>query len=154
MKNLVEWSDDLSVGIEEIDEQHKILVSLLNRLHENIVKGTDLNEVSLVLKELAQYTVIHFAVEESLMRIFDFPEYEAHKKHHEELTVQVIELQKKVDSGEKAISMEVLHFLRHWLTYHILGDDKKYTPFFLKHGLKSQWSQRSWMGKIWNNVFH
>jgi hemerythrin len=98
--------------------------------------------------------VIHFAVEESLMRIFNYPDYEAHKKHHEELTSQVVELQRKVAAHEEAISMEVLHFLRHWLTYHILGDDKKYGPFLIERGLHASWSERSWMGKIWSHLKH
>ncbi|OUD12891.1 bacteriohemerythrin [Thioflexithrix psekupsensis] len=154
MKNLVEWTEELSVGIQEIDEQHKILVSLLNRMHEGIIMGQDKQVINGILNELAQYTVIHFAVEESLMRIFDYPEYDLHKKHHEELTHQVIELQAKLKIDQDAISMEVLHFLRHWLTYHILGDDKKYGPFLLDRGLQGSWSQRSWMGKIWSHLRH
>jgi hemerythrin len=148
MKPLIEWVDDLSVGIQEIDEQHKVLVGLVNRMYEAIVKRTDKQEISSILDELAQYTVIHFAVEESLMRIFDYQEYELHKKHHEELTIQVVELQRKLGKGESAISIEVLHFLRHWVTYHILQDDKKYSPFFLSKGLKSSWA-KTWVGKIW-----
>lgn len=154
MKNLVEWTEELSVGIQEIDEQHKILVGLLNRMHEAIVTGKDLQVINSILNELAQYTVVHFAVEESLMRIFNYPDYVAHKQHHEELTAQVVGLQRKVATGEEEISMEVLHFLRHWLTYHILGDDKKYGPFFLERGLQQSWAERTWMGKIWSHLHH
>ncbi|ALG68006.1 bacteriohemerythrin [Beggiatoa leptomitoformis] len=152
MKPLVEWTDELSVGVQEIDEQHKILVGLVNRMYEAIVKRTDKDEIKRVLDELAQYTVIHFAVEESLMRIFDYPEYENHKKHHEELTKQVFDLQKKVATGEGTVSIEVLHFLRHWLTHHILQDDKKYGPFLLGKGLKPSWSEKTWVGKIWEYI--
>ncbi|EIJ41587.1 hemerythrin-like metal-binding domain-containing protein [Beggiatoa alba B18LD] len=152
MKPLVEWTDELSVGVQEIDEQHKILVGLVNRMYESIVKRTDQAEIKRVLDELAQYTVIHFAVEESLMRIFDYPDYEIHKKHHEELTKQVVDLQKRVTKGEGTVSIEVLHFLRHWLTHHILQDDKRYGPFLLGKGLKSAWTEKSWVGKIWEYV--
>jgi len=154
MKKLVEWSDELSVGIEEIDEQHKILVNLLNRLHEAIITKHEADVIKEVLNGLTQYTIIHFAVEESLMRIFDFPGYEAHKRHHEELTKQVIDLKQKIDSGEAEVSMDVLHFLRGWLTNHIMREDKGYSPYFLKRGLKQSWSQRSWVGKIWDSVHH
>lgn len=153
MKNYIDWSDELSVGIEEIDEQHKILVGLLNRLYEAIIKKTDKDEMTVILNELAQYTVIHFAVEESLMRIFDYPQYDDHKKHHQELTKQVVDLQRKFVQGKVSISMEVLHFLRHWLTEHIMGDDKRYGPYMVERGLQQNWGKRSsWVGKIWDSM--
>jgi len=155
VKNLIEWSDEeLSVGVQEIDEQHKILVELINRMYKAIITRNDKDELAAILNELAQYTVIHFAVEESLMRIFDYPDYEDHKQHHHELTQQVVELQTKVKAGESKISMEVLNFLRHWLTHHIQGEDKRYGPFLLERGLKGVWAKRSWAGKIWNAVHH
>ncbi len=150
LKALVHWEERLSVGIEEIDQQHKILVELINRLYTAIVTNTTDQEINSILNELVQYTVIHFSVEESLMRIFNYPEYDAHKRHHEDLTKQVLEIQKKVISGEKKIDLELLNFLRAWLTNHIMGEDKLYTPFFLDKGMHSEWSEKtSWKGKIW-----
>jgi hemerythrin len=150
MKNLIDWTNDLSVGIEEIDEQHKILVSLVNRLYQGIIHQTDVVVLQEILNELVQYTVVHFSVEESLMRIFDYSGYEEHKQYHQELTKQVKDLNEKFKSGKATISMELLSFLRKWLTNHIMVEDKKYIPFFLDRGLKKSWAKRSWMGKIWN----
>ncbi len=150
MKNLIDWTNDLSVGIEEIDEQHKILVSLVNRLYQGIIHQTDVTVLQEVLNELVQYTIVHFSVEESLMRIFDYPSYEEHKQYHLELTQQVKNFSGKFKSGKATISMELLSFLRKWLTNHIMVEDKKYTPFFLDRGLKKSWAKRSWIGKIWN----
>jgi len=149
VKKLVEWTDDLSVGLQEIDEQHKILVSLVNRLYEAIITNREHELIATILNELVDYTIIHFAVEESLMRIFDYPQYEQHKYHHEELSKQVIELQKKVIEGEAEISMDVLNFLRAWLTNHIMIEDKHYGPFLVKQGLKTSWTKRTF-GKIWS----
>lgn len=152
VRNLIEWTDKLSVGIEEIDEQHKVLVALLNRLHAAIIQRNDTEVLEEILDELAQYTVIHFSVEESLMRIFNYPDYEEHKQHHKDLTLQVVELKEKIRKEKLSISIEVLMFLRHWLTHHILVDDKKYEPFFIERGLHQSWSERSWAGKIWDNL--
>ncbi len=153
MKKYMEWTDELSVGIQEIDEQHQILVNLINMLYEAIIKRTDAKEVETILAELLQYTVIHFSVEESLMRIFDYPNYEDHKKTHQKLTSQVIELQNKFKNTQVSISVEVLHFLRHWLADHIMGDDKKYVPYLVQKGLQTTWAkQRSWTGKIWSFI--
>lgn len=149
LKNLVDWTDDLSVGLQEIDEQHKILVGLVNRLYEAIVTNHEHQAVANILNELVDYTIIHFAVEESLMRIFDYPQYEEHKRHHEELSTQVLELQDKFSSGQGEIGMDVLNFLRAWLTNHIMIEDKHYGPFLINQGLKSSWTKRTF-GKIWN----
>lgn len=152
MKNFIEWTKELSVDIQELDEQHKVLVDILNRLHEAIITRTDTDIIDDIFNELVQYTIVHFAVEESLMRIFNYPFYENHKKHHEQLTKQVIDLQKKAKNGDMTASMSLWTFLRKWLTHHILVEDKKYSLFFLKCGLKQHWAERSWTGKIWDYI--
>lgn len=80
MSEFIVWSDELSVGIEEIDEQHKVLVNLINRMHNAIAEKHGSEVVSGILAELVDYTKIHFAVEESLLRILGYPGYEEHKR--------------------------------------------------------------------------
>ncbi len=154
VKPLVEWNDKLSVGIEEIDEQHKVLVKLLNNLYAAIVQKQDADMIDKIIAELVQYTVIHFAVEESLMRIFDYPQYEEHKKHHKSLSSQVLDIQQKVKNREATVSMDLLNFLRSWLTNHIMIEDKHYSPYFIERGLKATWSSRGWTGKVWDFMHH
>ncbi len=139
---LLEWSDALSVGIEEIDAQHKVLIDLLNELHTAVLDHHGSAECRVVLDRLAEYTRVHFAVEESLMRIFAYPDYEAHRHEHEMLTAQVVELQKKLDSGKTAITFELLHFLRGWLAGHILQSDKHYGPYFIARGIETRLSAK------------
>jgi hemerythrin len=151
-KPFVEWSNELSVGIEEIDEQHKILVNLINRLFdETIVHQAKSSVTEEILHELVEYTVIHFAVEESLFRIFHYPGTEAHTRHHDELKAQVLDLQKKIKLREATLNTEILIFLKKWLEHHILHEDKLYGPFFLSQGVKSSWAERSWLGRIWRS---
>ncbi len=154
IKPLVEWNEKLSVGIEEIDEQHKVLVKLLNDLYGAIIQKNDAVVIDNILAELVQYTVVHFAVEESLMRIFDYPQYDEHRKHHLALTTQVLDIQKKVKAREETVSMDLLNFLRSWLTNHIMIEDKHYGPYFLQRGLKGAWSTRGWAGKVWEFMHH
>ena len=151
-KSFVEWTDELSVGIEEIDEQHKLLVNLINRLFEQtVVHKADNNSQIMeeILHELVEYTVIHFAVEESLFRIFHYPDTELHTKHHDDLKAQVVEIQEKVKKGEVTINVELLMFLKRWLEHHILYEDKLYGPFLLEQGVKKSWAEKSWLGRIW-----
>lgn len=146
---VVEWNDELSVGIQEIDEQHKILVNLLNDLNIAITEHHGTQESQRILAELIDYTRIHFAVEESLMRILDYPNYEIHKEHHELLIQQIHQLNDKLTNDHKAISFELLHFLKKWLTKHIMEEDKEYTPFLLSKGVKASYEKKSWMSRLW-----
>jgi hemerythrin len=149
-KPFAEWSDELSVGIEEIDTQHKILVGLVNRLFdETIVHQAGPEVLNEILHELIEYTIIHFAVEESLFRIFDYPHTETHTKHHNELKAQVLELQDKLKRGEAKLNTELLLFLKKWLQHHILEEDKLYGPFLVQQGVKSTSPKSSWLSRLW-----
>lgn len=145
---LIEWSDDLSVGIQEIDEQHKVLVGLVNEMHQAIREHHGSETAKQILERLGDDTRIHFAVEESLMRIFGYPGYDGHKKQHEELIGQFRQYQAKVQSGTAKISFEPLHFLKLWLAQHILESDKAYAPHMLKLGAKAKSGQSSWFSRL------
>jgi len=148
--DFIEWSDKISVGIQEIDEQHQKLVALINRLYEAMTQGEDKVAVAKeVLNELVQYTVIHFAVEECLFRIFEYPDYAEHCDMHEDLRNQVHEINLKVQSGERLITPELLFFLRKWITNHIMVEDKKYGPFLLKKGMKKSLGSKFGLSKLW-----
>jgi len=149
MAKFVEWSDVLSVGIEEIDAQHKVLVGLVNEMHEAIRLHHANEVVHGILNKLAEYTRIHFAVEESLMRILDYPDYEVHKAQHEELIRSVVDLQEKVASGKASVGFELMHFLKVWLTKHIIESDKEYGTHFLSSGAKPKLKKTSWISRLW-----
>jgi hemerythrin len=149
MGKFIEWTNALSVGIEEIDEQHKVLVDLVNEMHDAIHQRHGSDAVKSILKDLAEYTRIHFAVEESLMRILNYPSYEEHKEIHEELLQSVVELQDKVDHGKTSIGFELMHFLKTWLTRHIMEEDMQYSGFFIKAGAQPKLSKKSWIRRLW-----
>ncbi|MFZ2726672.1 MAG: bacteriohemerythrin [Methylococcaceae bacterium] len=152
IKHFAEWTDELSVGIEEIDAQHKVLVGLVNRLYEETIAHQGNSAVlDEILNQLVEYTIIHFAVEESLFRIFDYPAAETHTHHHEDLKKQVLELQRKVKHGEATVNTELLLFLKRWLQNHIIVEDKLYGPFLIAQGVKSHSPKStSWLGRLWH----
>lgn len=152
MSKFVEWSNDLSVGIEEIDAQHKVLVDLLNQMHEAIQQRHATQVTSSIIDQLGEYTRVHFAVEESLMRILHYPEYERHKEEHEQLIEQLSELRAKLDTGKSSISFELAHFMRTWLTQHIMESDKRYTSHFLAQGIRPELSDGSWAKRFWHSL--
>ena len=81
----IKWSDEYSVGVKQIDDQHKNLVDLINRLFDAMSLGKGKEVLGGVFDELKKYTIIHFQTEERLMVVYGYPDYEAHKKSHEDL---------------------------------------------------------------------
>jgi len=123
------WTDQYKLNIKEIDEQHKYLFNLLNRLYDSVVEGDERSTLDNVLAELIDYTVYHFNTEEKMLEEQNYPELDIQKQEHNELTGQVIELQTKFRDGSATISFEVLDFLSNWLTTHTMGSDQKYSAF-------------------------
>ena len=156
---LFAWSDSYTVGIQEVDEQHQVLVSLLNQLHIAIIEHHGKATSREILDRLAEYTRTHFLLEESLMRLTHYPGFDIHKQQHEELIKQVQDLQHKLDEEKVAITFELLHFLKNWLAQHINESDKRFGAHFKTAGLGqyATWStevettmkKKKWWWKFW-----
>ena len=132
---LIQWNNELSVGINSIDEQHKILVNMINALNEAMISGQTKQILAEILDGLAAYTVNHFAYEEDLFAQYGYPQSQAHINEHHSLTEQVKNLQSKMDNGDFMISVEVMVFLKGWLINHILKTDKAYAEFLKDKGV-------------------
>ena len=83
-----------------------------------------------ILGSLIDYTKYHFGTEEKLMQAHSYQSYIIHKKAHDDLTRHAIDLQKKFEGGNLIITIEVMNFLKDWVSRHILSTDKQYAPFF------------------------
>lgn len=118
------WSESLAVGNTFIDNDHKKLIDMVNRLHQLMQEGKGKEVLDKVLHNLITYTQEHFRREEDLMRNIRFAGFLQHKEEHEKLLGQVLELQQKFDSGAATLSIQVLHFLRDWLVHHIGESDQ------------------------------
>jgi hemerythrin len=128
--SFIKWTDELSVGVESLDADHKILISLLNQLDDAVHGGEPRETVERVLDALVEYTDYHFRREEALMRAVSYPEYDAHVRTHSTLRAQVTDIRERYRRNPESIhAREVLSFLRNWLSAHILGRDHRYMPF-------------------------
>jgi len=132
---LFNWSNQYSVNIKQIDEQHKILIGIINELHDGMKAGRGKEVMGPLINKLVDYTVFHFSFEEKLFTSNGYPEASSHKNTHAALVKKVNELKKDYDSGKAILSMEVMNFLKEWLSGHILGTDKKYSSFLNSKGV-------------------
>lgn len=141
---IVTWSDEYSVDIQEIDEQHKVLVGLINELYGALCHKDNYDEVRHVLDELMNYTRVHFAVEECLLRLFEYPKYDAHKDIHDSIINKLDQLYAQFKGGDNKVGMELLLFLKDWLMDHINREDKRYSVHLQKQGVKRHWIKKFW----------
>lgn len=131
-----QWNDQLSVKIAQIDMQHKKLVDMVNEMFEAMQAGKGKDVLGKILAELIQYTRTHFATEERLMQTHGYQDFAAHKKEHDDLAKQVLDLESKFKAGEPVMSSSVGTFLKGWLVNHIKGTDMKYAPFLNSKGVR------------------
>lgn len=131
----IDWDEKYSVDVQEIDDQHKKLFSLFNKLQDLMIKGKKKTELEQVLAELIDYTVIHFATEEKLMHQFSYIGYVEHKRTHDNLLAEAKELQENFIKDSIILAEDLSVFLTDWLTDHILDVDKKYAPLFKSKGV-------------------
>ena len=126
----MDWVDEFSVGVEEIDRDHKKLLELLNELHDAVQAGEGREVLGKVLEGLTLYVSYHFSREEVLFLRTDYPDYEKHRKQHLALANTVEEVYEDFHSGmADTLPHQVLDFLKNWLNDHILRADKAFGAY-------------------------
>ena len=122
MKDIV-WDEILSVGVDEIDEDHRKLVNIFNILNHSVIAEESSDYLAATLAELINCTVWHFSHEERLMLKHRYEGIEEHKAEHRELIKSAKELQQEILQADKPVVDEHIEFLERWLTEHILTAD-------------------------------
>lgn len=132
----IPWTNELSVGVKEIDEQHKIFLNILNELCDILANAKPIPEIVDILRQLTAYANFHFATEEKYFDKFHYELAAEHKEEHKKLLARVMEFNKRFEIEGEAILPELLDFLEDWLVDHLSEQDKKYMKCFSEHGLK------------------
>jgi hemerythrin len=130
------WSDEYSVQVTEMDDQHKVLFDLINQLHQAMMNGKGNDTLAPVLHGLKEYALSHFTAEEKYMDMIRFSGLAEQKKEHQGFILKVEEYERQLTEGKLGLSINVLTFLRDWLIQHIRVSDKKYAEAFHHHGIR------------------
>jgi len=133
---LLNWNDNLSVGISSIDKQHQKLIELYNNFYESIINRDTKEKMTEVVKGLKDYTVYHFKDEEAVMKRHNYPGYKLQKEDHDKFIKAVLDLEERYKNGKMILSIEIINFIRDWIANHILNIDKQYTTFLQQKGVK------------------
>ncbi len=139
----IKWQQAFETGISQVDEQHKKLVEMINRLDASLHHGVGnvTEQVGKVLISLVDYTKYHFDTEEKIMKEIGFEFYQQHFTMHEELRHQIVSILKRLKEGETVGVYEMLSFLSEWLVSHILEEDRKIGKAYAQVHLQTEKAQ-------------
>ncbi len=132
----LEWTPEMSVGVDSIDKDHQHLVGILNRLGTALRENKDQQMLGDILNDLISYTSYHFKREEELFAQTAYPAAAAHIKEHYELTRRTNELQAEYRFGAtQELAAKVLAFVTSWFMNHVIVSDKKFSEHFKSCGI-------------------
>ncbi|MBV2136661.1 MAG: bacteriohemerythrin [Candidatus Thiodiazotropha sp. (ex Ctena orbiculata)] len=129
------WDAKFSIGITEIDRQHKALMDMANELKFELDGKRSIKTARRILKGLIDYTATHFSYEEQLMDQTRYGEAEVHKELHRKLVDDVMKYNERIDQGDEKVLGELMAFIKGWLIEHIQKTDKKLGAHLQQTGL-------------------
>ena len=128
----VQWSSRFELGVPFIDADHKVLVGLLNRMHDASRASGDLTDLGGILSALVDYTRYHFAREERAQESSGYPDIDEHREQHARLAIEARRLFEAYRRDPGGIDIgDLLDFLSDWLMDHILLHDMAIKPYLL-----------------------
>ena len=135
----IEWLEQLSVGVAEIDQQHKRLFDKINAFLTACEEGREAEEVSRLFWFLDAYVATHFADEERLQQRLGFPDYLKHRAQHQVFTAKIAELKERLDSEGPTVALvtSVGLLMTGWLIEHISFMDRAIGKFVKERQMRS-----------------
>ncbi|MEF2144644.1 MAG: bacteriohemerythrin [Desulfovibrionaceae bacterium] len=127
MSPIIQWSEDMAIGVRAIDEQHKQFVMLIDRAYQASLEGSSPERVRLMIQDMKEYALGHFEVEEGSMIDSSYPGLEEHRAGHQEFLRRTAELESSRATPESML--DVFLFLADWLRTHILREDLKFGDY-------------------------
>ncbi|MHC4648653.1 MAG: bacteriohemerythrin [Planctomycetota bacterium] len=133
----IKWDDSLSVGIDLIDEQHKMLIQRLCDLSRAIEMTQGPAEIARTLDFMIDYTDFHFSTEEKHMTEYNYPGFNEQKAQHDQFKGLLKHLVEdfEEEGATRALATSINVFLANWLVNHIKGTDVRFGKFLTEKGL-------------------
>lgn len=128
----LEWKSEYSIGIDELDEQHKILLGIMNTFLKAEYEGKENEVLKETLTELINYTNFHFSAEEEHMEKNSYFRLEGHKQQHQGIVNDIVNILNLIKEGKPQANEELHGLLKKWLITHIMQQDKQYGIFYFK----------------------
>jgi hemerythrin-like metal-binding protein len=130
------WKERYSVGVKEIDQQHRGLLDIINQIISSFEKKDKWQSTSAIIDSLIHYAYNHFATEERYMLEAEYPELSWHIGLHLTFIRKVFLMSEEYNQKGLAMQKEILTYLASWYSSHVLEIDRKYMPYMDKKGIK------------------
>ena len=140
---LLSWIEDYSIGVPEVDVEHRYLFDLINEFHDQYFAGAEHPNILRVLNRLIAYAEKHFQHEEELMTRIGYPHLDTQHKMHEALVMDIFALNERLSSGIETVSGETLNFLKAWLVNHIVREDMGIGDFMRRKSMRTDASAKT-----------
>ena len=130
----IELTENEMVNVELLDDQHKEMAEIINKLHKELGAKFD-GESKRLLKQLTEITKEHFETEERLMKQYNYVNFFSHKLEHDRFYKKVSDFRVEVETGTTRLNLEFLKSLRKWFFNHFKFNDKKCGDFLASNGV-------------------
>ena len=130
----VQWADEFSVLVEDMDDQHKYLIGLINKLHKAMKLGSTSSEVLSIINGLREYTETHFDNEEKFLAKHNYPGLPEQIEQHRMFVDKIMSIEQDYKLGKASLTIEFINFLKKWLINHIQTKDRMYGEYITTGG--------------------
>ncbi|BCS97250.1 hemerythrin [Desulfoluna limicola] len=134
MVSLMKWSDDLLIHVDDIDDQHRNLFLIINRLIVHKKTNGPREELLDFLHVLVAYSQAHFRTEAQHMADAHYPLAQEHSEEHVEFTQTIQAFMRDYDKGTEDLCDKMLTFLRLWWLSHVADADQKFGEYLKEEG--------------------
>lgn len=150
---MMAWTSAMSVGVPELDEDHRVLIRIINQLAEYTRHADRVDVLRQCLYALLRYAEFHFAREEKVMTACDYPGLAHHKREHRAFTAHMRALAKALDADQpltaEIVNQDLLNYLKDWLNHHILIEDMSYRRLAESNDLAREAARTFRASEIW-----
>lgn len=121
------WSPSYSVGVDSLDGDHRMLLGMINKLHQAMSTGQSKSMLTPLISELKTYSMTHFRNEEGYLEMIHYPHLDEQRRQHGVFVSKIQEFETELGRGNMMLAMRVMPFLNDWLLQHIMNVDMQYS---------------------------
>ena len=132
IQDFIRWNGSMKLGIPILDDQHTNLSRIVDNLQLTCQKGTDCAHQRFIsaASEAIEYIKYHFATEEKLMKLLDYPKYNDHMNEHKDCLWELTCISEQFRNAEYSDFQQFVVFLNGWIVTHVCNTDRSLANYF------------------------
>lgn len=134
----IQWNDEYNTGIQEIDNEHKVIIAKLDEIMLTLEKSDNQCDIDSIVDFLDVELEKHFEREERIQKLCEYPFYRSHRMEHDEFKLTVLKIKYVTNSNKEfeGVDIDIYKDVFEWLVKHIKNEDRKFAEYYKKNCLK------------------